>query len=143
MRMGRSSTGERLRPLPEHAEMIFRRLARDVEGLTAADVALVELAAYWLEIAKECRRQLAAPALGPPAEQGERLALTVTDTAHGNQEEARKNPLLIVLRTATEQVRAICAQLGASPMARARLPEPEPEQMSLAEILFADVANKR
>ena len=65
---------------------------------------------------------------------------TVTDTTHGNGEESRKNPLAIVLRTASEQIRANVQQLGATPMARARMPEPEHEQMSLADILFADVA---
>lgn len=65
-------------------------------------------------------------------------ALTVLDTAHGNGEEERKNPKLIILRTASEQIRANAQQLGATPMARARMPEPEHEQMSLADILFAD-----
>jgi phage terminase small subunit len=50
----------------------------------------------------------------------------------------RKNPLLIVLRSASEQIRANAQQLGATPLARARMPEPEHEQMSLADILFAD-----
>jgi phage terminase small subunit len=139
----------RLRPLPDEADAIFRRLARDIDGLAPGDVALLELQSYWLEIAKECRRQLAAmgnterPAAAVADDDLVGLALTVKDTAHGDGTEERKNPLLIVLRTATEQVRAIAQQLGASPMARARLPIEEPAQMSLAEMLFADVDQQR
>ncbi|MBK8799618.1 MAG: hypothetical protein IPM07_26415, partial [Anaerolineales bacterium] len=43
-----------------------------------------------------------------------------------------------VMRTASEQIRANAQQLGATPLARARMPEPEHEQLSLADILFAD-----
>jgi len=126
--------------LPADADAIFRRLARDVDSLTAADVALLELMAYWMEIAKECRTQLTQPGKTATGDAGRvNLVLTVTDTTRGNKAESRKNPVLIVLRTATEQIRALAAQLGASPMARARLPEAETEQMSLADILFADV----
>ena len=129
-----------MRQLPESADAIFVRLARDVDSLAPADVALVELMAYWLEIAKECRRQMAEDGKNPATPESEiELRLTVTDTTHGNKEESRKSPLLIVLRTATEQVRALAAQLGASPMARARLPQPEAEQLDWAEILFSGV----
>lgn len=134
MRGAQTADGVRLKPLPADSAAIFRRLAKDIPALSPADAGLLELQAYWLEIAKEARRQLDAE---QPGANG--LALTVTDTAHGDGTESRKNPLLIVLRTATEQVRAIAQQLGASPAARARLPEPEREQMSLADILFADV----
>lgn len=137
-----TAAGVRLRPLPEDADAIFRRLARDVDNLTAADVALLELLAYWMEIAKECRRQLAQPeTAGASDDQAAGLALTVTDTAHGNKEESRKHPLLIVLRTATEQIRALTAQLGASPMARARLPEVDADgQISFGEQFFQAAA---
>ena len=130
-RTAHAATGKRLRRLPDDADAIFRRLARDVADLEAGDVALVEDTARWLAIAKRAYADL-------HGEDGE-MALTVTDTAHGNKEESRKNPLLIVLRTASEQIRANAQQLGASPMARARLPEREVEQLSLADILFADV----
>lgn len=124
----RTADGVRLRQLPDEADAIFKRLARDIAGLTPADVAIVEDTARWAAVAKLTYAEL--------LEEG----MTVTDTAHGNKEEARKNPLLIVLRTASEQIRANVQQLGATPLARARMPEPEHEQMSLADILFADVA---
>ena len=137
-----TSKGVRLRALPADADAIFRRLAKDIDGLEAGDVALLELQAYWLEIAKECRRQLntspSETAQADPEQAG--LALTVKDTAHGDGTEERKNPLLIVLRTATEQVRAIAQQLGASPMARARLPEVEDSQASFGEDFFRAAA---
>lgn len=148
LRSTKTPRGVRLRPLPDTAEAIFVRLAKDNERLAAEDAPLVELMAYWLEIAKEARRQMLkvdGDDAGRPdvmKQEIEALMLTVTDTTHGNKEESRKNPLLIVLRTATEQVRAIAQQLGSSPSARARLPEPETEQLSLAEILFADVERR-
>ena len=123
----RTAEGVRLRRLPDEADDIFRRLARDIVGLTMADVAILEDTARWAAIGKDAFKQL--------ADEG----LTVTDTAHGNKEESRKNPLLIVLRTVSEQLRANTQQLGATPLARARMPEPEHEQLSLADILFADL----
>jgi phage terminase small subunit len=130
---GQAATGtgkRRLRRLPDDVDAIFRRLVRDIENLNAGDAALIEDMARWLAIAKRAYADLHV---------GGKMALTVTDTAHGNKEESRKNPLLIVLRTASEQLRANAQQLGASPMARARLPEREQEQLSIADILFADV----
>lgn len=127
----RAKEGAPLRRLPRRPDAIFRRLARDIDGLTAADVALLEDTARWAAVAQAAYAQLGG-------ETGS-LALTVTDTAHGNKREGRKNPLLIVLRTASEQLRANAQQLGATPLARARLPEPEAETMSLAELLFAEV----
>jgi len=137
----RTAKGVRLTKLPDEADAIFRRLVRDVVDLTPADVALVEDTARWISVAKEAYRQLAdVPAPPVTVEEAiERLLLSVTDTAHGNKEESRKNPLLIVMRTASEQIRANAQQLGATPLARARMPEPEHEQLSLADILFADV----
>lgn len=123
----RTAEGVRLRQLPEDADAIFKRLARDITGLTPADAAIVEDTARWAAVARAAYSDLVAE------------GLTVTDTAHGNKEESRKNPLLIVLRTASEQIRANAQQLGATPLARARMPELEHEQMSLADILFADV----
>lgn len=134
-----------LRMLPADYDRTARRMLRDLDGLTIADVALVEDMARWVTIGQEAFRQLrrvaaaAAEAGAAPAKDADRLALTVTDTTHGNGEEARKNPLLIVLRTASEQLRADAAQLGATPMARARLPQNEQNEMSLADMLFADV----
>ena len=141
-RSSQTAAGVRLRPLPEDADAIFRRLARDVDNLTAAVVALLELLAYWMEIAKECRTQLTQPETKATSDDElVHLVLTVTDTAHGNKEESRKNPVLIVLRTATEQIRALAAQLGASPMARARLPEVDAEgQISFGEKFFQAAA---
>lgn len=136
----RAKEGAPLRRLPQRPDAIFRRLARDIDGLTAADVALLEDTARWVAIAKGAYGQLAAPDAAPS--DAPPLALTVTDTAHGNQQESRKNPLLIVLRTASEQIRANAQQLGATPLARARLPEPETETMSLAEMLFAEVGHE-
>ena len=123
----RTAEGVRLRRLPEEADAIFRRLVRDIAGLTTADVALVEDTARWVAVGKLAYREL--------SDEG----LTVTDTAHGNQEESRKNPLLIVLRTASEQIRANAQQLGATPLARARMPEQDLEQLSLADVLFGDI----
>ncbi len=138
----RTATGTRIRQLPADADAIFRRLAHDTPDVQPADAALLELMAYWMEIAKECRRQLEEENRPPAAADGKsELQLTVTDTTHGNQEESRKNPLLIVLRTATEQIRALAVQLGASPMARARLPEVDPEgQLSFGEQFFRAAA---
>ena len=132
----RTADGKRLRQLPDDADAIFRRLVRDIDGLKAGDAALVEDTARWAAVAKHAYAGLG---LGKPAE--ERTAnegLTVPDTAHGDGTEMRKNPLLIVLRTASEQIRANAQQLGATPMARARMPEPEVEQLSLADVLFGD-----
>lgn len=122
----RTAAGQRLRQLPDDADAIFKRLVRDVAGLTAADVAVVEDTARWTAVAKQAYRDL--------LDEG----LTVTDTAHGSKDESRKNPLLIVLRTASEQIRANAQQLGATPLARARMPEPDHEQLSLADVLFGD-----
>ena len=133
----RTAGGRRLRALPDEADAIFRRLARDIDGLEAGDVALLEDTARWAAVAKAAYAGLG---LAKPAEERTpNEGLTVPDTTHGDGTEVRKNPLLIVLRTASEQIRANAQQLGASPMARARLPEKEAEQLSLADILFADV----
>ena len=126
-RAATTATGVKFRHLPDDADAIFRRLVKDIVGVTIADVAILEDTARWTAIAKRAYRELDVE------------GLTVTDTTHGNGEESRKNPLAIVLRTASEQIRANAQQLGATPMARARMPEPEHEQMSLADILFADV----
>lgn len=127
-----TADGKRLRRLPYDADSIFRRLVRDIIGLTPADVALVEDTARWVAVAKETYRQMQDEA----QDEADELALTVTDTAHGDGTESRKNPLLIVMRTASEQIRANAQQLGATPLARARMPEPEIEQLSLADVLF-------
>lgn len=132
-RTAQAATGKRLRRLPDDADAIFRRLARDVADLEAGDAALVEDTARWLAIAKRAYADLHV---------GGEMALTVTDTAHGNKEESRKNPLLIVLRTASEQIRANAQQLGASPTARARLPERELEQGSFGEQFFQLAAQR-
>ena len=140
----RAADGQRLRRLPADADAIARRLAHDIPGLTNADMALVEDTARWVSVAAGAYSQLLGTEKKPTGEQLERqeveMLLTVTDTAHGNKEEARKNPLLIVMRTASEQIRANAQQLGASPMARARMPQEEMEQQSLADLLFADMA---
>lgn len=140
----RTAEGRRLRKLPDDADAIFKRLVKDIVGLTPADVAIVEDTARWAAIAKEAYGQLKraerSPTYDQLQQQAVEMVLTVTDTAHGNKEEPRKNPLLIVLRTASEQIRANAQQLGATPLARARMPEQEHEQLSLADILFADVA---
>lgn len=141
-----TANGQRLKRLPDDTDAIFRRLVRDIVGLTPADVALVEDTARWAAIAKAAYAQLIEGEQAPTGKQMERqeieMCLTVTDTTHGNKEESRKNPLLIVLRTASEQLRANTQQLGATPLARARMPEPEHEQLSLADILFADVPHE-
>lgn len=135
-RTARTADGKRLRRLPGEADAIFRRLARDVAGLTAADAALVEDTARWVAIAQDAFAGLALEKAADVREVNE--GLTVPDTAHGDGTEMRKNPLLIVLRTASEQIRANAQQLGATPLARARMPEPETEQLSLADVLFGD-----
>lgn len=140
----RTADGQRLKLLPADNDAIARRLARDIPGLTQADVALVEDLAMWVSIRKEAYRQLRPRRL--PQTEAEvvdaLLDLLTTDTAHGNKDEGRKSPLLIVLRTASEQIRADAAQLGASPLARARMPQEEMEQASLADLLFADVTHE-
>lgn len=137
----RAADGQRLRLLPADADAIARRLAHDIPGLEQADMALVEDLAQWIAIRKEAFRQLQqVPATDAGREVDALLQLLTTDTAHGNKEESRKSPLLIVMRTASEQIRANAQQLGASPMARARMPQEELEQASLADLLFADVA---
>ena len=122
----RTADGQRLRRLPADADAIARRLARDIPGLEQADMALVEDMAQWVAIRSEAFRQLQQV---PETIGGQAvdilLQLLTTDTAHGNKEESRKSPLLIVMRTASEQIRADAQQLGASPMARARMPEEE------------------
>lgn len=119
-----------MRRLPEDPDAILRRLAKDIDGLTAADIALLECMADWIAIRKRATRQLLIE------------GLLITDTTHGNGEESRKHPLVIVIRTATEQINAIAQQLGATPMARARLPEREAEQMTLGEE-FMEIARRR
>jgi phage terminase small subunit len=139
----RAADGQRLRRLPADADAIARRLARDIPNLTNADVALVEDTARWVAVAAGAYSQLIGGEAQPTGEQlvsqEIQMRLTVTDTAHGNKEEARKNPLLIVMRTASEQIRANAQQLGASPAARARLPEPEGDEESIADVLFGGV----
>ena len=146
-RSARTAKGVKLRQLPTTADDIFRRLVHDIEGLTEADVALVEDTARWVAVAKGAYSQLltekaqadADPnALNVYEKQELEMTLTVTDTTHGNKEESRKNPLLIVMRTASEQIRANAQQLGATPLARARMPQAEAEQLSLADDLFAE-----
>lgn len=146
----KTANGKRLRALPSDADAIFRRLVRDVDGVTVADVALLEDTARWVAVAKEAYTRLRTGVDAVEEADAERIegeavamALTVTDTAHGNTREGRKNPLLIVLRTASEQIRANAQQLGATPLARARLPEPERERESIADVLFARVKDMR
>lgn len=133
-RTSNKGTAKRPRRLPDDADAIFRRLVRDIDRLRAEDAALVEDTARWVAIAK-----IAFADLGLDKTEDERTAeqgLTVADTTHGDGTEKRKNPLLIVLRTASEQIRANAQQLGATPAARARLPEEEPEDDDLATELF-------
>lgn len=137
----KAADGQRLRLLPAERDAIARRLARDIPGLEQADMALVEDMADWVAVRKEAFRQLQqVPATDAGRPVDALLQLLTTDTAHGNKDESRKSPLLIVMRTASEQIRADAQQLGASPMARARMPQEELEQASLADLLFADVA---
>ena len=127
----------RVRRLPGDADAIFRRLARDLKNIEPGDVALVEDMARWASIAHHAYCDLALDK--PVHERSQQQGLTVPDTTHGDGTEMRKNPLLIVLRTASEQLRADAQQLGATPLARARMPEEEPQQLSLADLLFAEV----
>lgn len=136
----RTAGGRRLRALPDDADAIFRRLAKDLGDLEAGDVALLEDTARWAAVAKAAYAGLG---LAKPAEERTpNEGLTVPDTAHGDGTEMRKNPLLIVLRTASEQIRANAQQLGATPMARARMPEREDDQMSFGEQFFQAAAER-
>lgn len=136
----RTAGGQRLRSLPDDADAIFRRLAKDIDGLEPGDVALLEDTARWAAVAKAAYAGLG---LAKPEDQRTpNEGLAVPDTAHGDGTEMRKNPLLIVLRTASEQIRANAQQLGASPMARARLPEREDEQLSFGEQFFQAAAER-
>lgn len=127
-RAATTADGVKFRRVPEDPDAILRWLWKNTPGVTIADIPLLMAHAAWIHTLIRTDKELR----GAP--------LTVLDTAHGNGEEERKNPLLIILRTASEQIRANAQQLGATPMARARMPEPEHEQMSLADILFSDVA---
>ena len=127
-RMLAGATNKRPRRLPDDVVAIYQRLVRDIAVLDASDAAVVENLAFWVAIAKQAYVDL-------HGDDGA-LSLTVTDTAHGNTEESRKNPLLIVLRTASEQIRANAQQLGATPMARARLPAPQDAAPGLGEQFF-------
>lgn len=122
--------GVKVKALPDDLVAMFKRVVRDSPGVTAADAALIEqmVQAAWLQRA----------AFQVLLDEG----LTVLDTTHGNGEEIRRHPVTITWRAAAAELRAVAAQLGASPMARARLPQQEHEQLSLAEILFADVGHE-
>ena len=130
-----TTSGERLRELPDDVVAMFKRVVKDNPSLTAADAAMVEqmvqsaLLARWafVELAKQ----------GPD---GSPHNLMEQDTAHGDGSEMRRHPMWMAWRTASEQLRAAAQQLGATPMARARLPEPETEQLTLADVLFGDAA---
>lgn len=130
---GATAAGTRVRRLPEEPAGVFKRLVRDLPGATPADAALIEQMAQALLLARWAFDVLAEN--GPDGERN----LLEQDTAHGDGQEMRRHPMWMAWRTASEQLRAAAQQLGASPMARARMPEPEGEQLSLADILFADM----
>ena len=125
-----TAAGKKPRPLPDDHASIFRRIVRDAPNLAAADSAMVEQAAMAHWLTKKAFRAL--------QDEG----LVETDTTHGNGEEIRKNPNVITFKSASERFHAAATQLGLSPMARARMPLDEAEQMTLAEILFADVVTE-
>lgn len=119
--------GVKVRQLPDDVTAMFKRVVKDLPAASAIDAALVEqfCQAAWLQ--RAAFQELVA------------AGLTVLDTTHGNGEELRRHPLTITWRGAAAELRAVAVQLGASPMARARMPEPEHEQLSLAEELFGMV----
>jgi hypothetical protein len=126
--------GARLARFPKTVDACFARLVGDIGILAPADAALAEDTARWICVANAAFAQLGDEKTG--------LDLTITDTAHGNGQEARKNPLLIILRTASEQIRANVQQLGATPLARARMPDPEEEEKSIADLLSTEVSKR-
>lgn len=129
-----TANGARVRELPDDALAMFKRVVKDNPSLSPADAAMVEQLVQAALLARWAFAELAKA--GPT---GSAHNLMEQDTAHGDGSEMRRHPMWMAWRTASEQLRAAAQQLGATPMARARMPEPQTEQMSLADILFADV----
>lgn len=125
--------GQRIRELPDDALAMFRRLVKENDQLRPADAAMVEQMVQAALLARWAFAELAKA--GPD---GSPHNLMEQDTTHGDGTEMRRHPMWIAWRTASEQLRAAAQQLGATPMARARMPEPEIEQLSLADVLFGD-----
>lgn len=123
-----------MRELPDDVLAMFKRVVKDNPSLSPADAAMVEQMVQAALLARWAFAELAKA--GPD---GSPHNLLEQDTAHGDGQEMRRHPMWMAWRTASEQLRAAAQQLGATPMARARMPEPEVEQMSLADILFSDV----
>lgn len=128
-----TSGGARVRELPDDAVAMFKRLVRDNPSLLPADAAMVEQMVQAALLARWAFAELAKA--GPD---GSLHNLLEQDTAHGDGQEMRRHPMWMAWRTASEQLRAVAQQLGATPMARARMPEPEAEQLTLADVLFGD-----
>lgn len=125
--------GARVRELPDDAVAMFKRVVRDNPSLAPADAAMVEQMVQAALLARWAFAELSKA--GPD---GSLHNLMEQDTTHGDGTEMRRHPMWIAWRTASEQLRAAAQQLGATPMARARMPEPEIEQLSLADVLFGD-----
>ncbi len=119
--------GKRIRRTSDNDDVMFRRIARENPHLNQSDAAMIEQFIMAHNLTKLAYQAILKD------------GLVETDTTHGNGEEVRKNPNVITFKAASERTAAAAAQLGFSPMARARMPEPEHEQLSLADILFADV----
>lgn len=130
--------GQRVKTLPDDAEQMFKRLIKENPTLTAADAAMVEQMVQAALLARWAFAELAKT-----SPDGGSHNLMEQDTAHGDGTEMRRHPMWMAWRTASEQLRAAAQQLGATPMARARMPEPETEQLTLADVLFGDAMSQQ
>lgn len=107
---------------------VFRRIVATVPGLTAADEATVTTLAEATVLQRRAFAEIMA------------YGLLVPDMAHGG--DLRRNPALIIWRTAVEVSRAAAGKLGATPLDRARLGlEEMSDEPSLADVLFGEAAN--
>ena len=130
-----SADGGRIRRLPVGERAAWRQLVADNPLLTPADASLVDVLLQATMLARWSYEVMAQP--GP---EGQAHTLLERDTAHGDGQEMRRHPLWMAWRMAADMVVKASGQLGASPMARARMPEPEEQDVSIAELLFAEAS---
>jgi P27 family predicted phage terminase small subunit len=107
--------------------------------LTEVDEPALQLAAEHYEVAVRAARQLREGSREGSEEEGLRTTAEglLIEDRDGN---VRKNPLLQVLRDHSGALRAYLTEFGMTPSSRSRLHTEPEEQLSLADILFAEVA---
>jgi len=126
---GRKSSGRAPRGLSEGAGAFWRKYAPrlvDMGVLCDVDEPLLQLAAEHYSLAIQARAEIAI------AESG----LTQVD----EKMVERKHPLLQVFRDNSAAYRACAAELGMTPSARSKVRIEQEDQLSMADILFAKVA---